>query len=350
MRWTYYSALEHFDRFRTLWDRINKIYGQSILLDSIFVSSLVRNFASEKTLLAICDASQQPAAALLTQRRTGFWETFQPSQAPIGLATFGRTDVEHLREQMLSLMRSLPGHALGISVLQQDPDFAPWDGLNGSLSAQKLDYIDTARLILPKSWEEYWGNRSKNLTHNLTRQRRRLAEKGSVLELRAEKDPAAVASAIEAYGHLEGSGWKSKEGTAVSAGNPQGLFYREIMEDFCARSEGIIFSLLLDGKIVASDLCLTRDRKVVILKTAYDESVEGLSLGLLLHEGIFKALCNETQTEIVEFYGRVRDWHKKWTTDVRTMYHINFYRYAWIPKANHFGKMMYEKRWLGWKN
>jgi hypothetical protein len=81
---------------------------------------------------------------------------------------------------------------------------------------------------------------------------------------------------------------------------------------------------------VASDLCLERDRTLFILKTAYDESVQGLSLGLLLHQEIFQRTFDEGRISIIEFYGQLRDWHTKWTSDVRTMYHINFFRMKWF--------------------
>jgi hypothetical protein len=89
----------------------------------------------------------------------------------------------------------------------------------------------------------------------------------------------------------------------------------------------------LNGKTVASDLCLQRDGTLVILKTAYDENVQGLSLGLLLHQEIFQSVFEEGKIRVIEFYGRLRDWHTKWTNEIRTMYHINFYRSAWARKA-----------------
>jgi hypothetical protein len=132
---------------------------------------------------------------------------------------------------------------------------------------------------------------------------------------------------------LESTGWKGEEGSAVASDNVQGRFYREMLEIFCNRGEAVIYRLRLNGKTVASDLCLERGGTLVILKTAYDENVQGLSLGLLLHQGIFQSVFEEGKIKVIEFYGRLRDWHTKWTNEIRTMYHINFYRSAWVPKA-----------------
>lgn len=338
MAWNFDSASDAFPRYRELWDEINRSQGNPILLDSMFVEPLIRQFGSEKTLLAIGNDGASPSLALFEQPKKGFWQTFQPSQAPLGLVVFGDPNRLDPAQKIRDLIRSLPGYALGISVLQQDPDFSCFTNLNGSIIREKLDYIDTPRLTLAQDWESYWAGRSKNLTHNLSRQRRRLKERGTAIELITDRAPDAVAEAIKEYGRLESSGWKGQEGSAVAGDNRQGIFYREMLDGFCRRGEAVIYRLLIDGTTVASDLCLERDGRMVILKTAYDESVQGLSLGLLLHEEIFRSLFREGRIKLVEFYGRVREWHTKWTDEVRTMYHINFYRHRWVAAARHLLK------------
>jgi hypothetical protein len=329
MGWRFHKALQSFPSFSKDWDRMNRERGNHILLDSRFVGPLVRHFGSEKTLLAVRESAENPGMALIQPGRAGFWQTFQPGQAPLGamvLAGGGDDPAEPIRE----LIHGLPGYALGFSVTQQDPDFTCFGNLNGSLPAETLDYIQTPRLTINGSYEEYWKQRSKNLTHNLSRQRRRLKEQGSVLELATERNTEAVAEAVREYGALESTGWKGQEGSAVATDNVQGRFYREMLEEFCSRGEAVIYRLRLNGKTVASDLCLERDATLVILKTAYDESIQGLSLGLLLHQEIFQSVFNEGKIRVIEFYGQVRDWHTKWTNETRTMYHVNFYRWTWV--------------------
>src|SRR5262249_1834765 len=124
-------------------------------------------------------------------------------------------------------------------------------------------------------------------------------------------------------------GWKAAGGTAVAPGNPQGAFYGEILTSFLSIHEGCVFELQLDGRVIASDLCLERDGKLFILKTAYDSGVEGLSPGLLLHQEIIEPCFATGRVRMVEFYGRVLDWHTKWTDEFRRMYHLNLYRAPW---------------------
>lgn len=328
MGWLFRRASESFDQYRDMWDELNRAQGNHLLLDSMFVGPLIRYFASERTLLGISNDPKNPGMALVERVRKGFWSTFQPSQAPLGLVLF--TNRNALERQISLLIRSLPSCGFAFSILHQDPDIISLESLNLSNKIETLEYIQTARLNIKEDFENYWKTRGKNLVHNLLRQHRRLAERGTLIELVEERVPARVATLMGEYGRLENLGWKHLVGTAVNADNQQGLFYREILENFCSRGEGVIYRLLMDGKTVASDLCLHRNGMMVILKTAYDETVKGFSLGLLIHYEIFKLLFSEKKIKIVEFYGQVRDWHTKWTKDIRTMYHVNFYRYGWL--------------------
>lgn len=332
MAWRFHKALEAFPSFTSGWDAINRQCGNHILLDSRFMAPLLRHFGTEKTLLAVRDHGDAPGMALIDRCKPGFWQTFQPGQAPLGAIVLERNLAEP-GQAMRELIRDLPGYALGFSVTQQDPDFTCFANLNGSIPFETLEYIQTPRLTITGSYEEYWKTRSKNLTHNLSRQRRRLKDQGAVLELLADRGADAVAGAIREYGALESAGWKGQAGTAVAPDNVQGRFYREMLEDFCSSGEAVIYRLRLNGRTVAADLCLERDATLFILKTAYDESMQGLSLGLLLHQEIFQQVFDEAKIRAIEFYGQLRDWHTKWTTEVRAMYHLNFYRTAWICGA-----------------
>ena len=328
MGWLFRRASESFEQYRDMWDELNRAQVNHPLLDSMFVGPLIRYFASERILLGISNDSKNPGIALVECMRKGFWSTFQPSQAPLGLLLFANKDA--LEGQISLLTRSLPSRCFAFSILQQDPDVVDLEDLNLSNKIEILDYIQIARLNIKENFENYWESRGKNLVHNLSRQHRRLAERGTHIELVEDRVPARVATLMQEYGRLESLGWKQLVGTAVNTDNQQGLFYQEILENFCSRGEGVIYRLLMDGKTVASDLCLHRNGMMIILKTAYDESVKGLSLGLLMHYEIFKLLFFEKKIKIVEFYGQVRDWHTKWTKDIRTMYHVNFYRYGWL--------------------
>lgn len=85
-----------------------------------------------------------------------------------------------------------------------------------------------------------------------------------------------------------------------------------------------------NDKIAAMDLCIEGNGSFIILKTTYDESIsDKTSPALLMRQETFKQLFNEGELKKIEFYGRVMEWHTRWSDELRTMYHINEYR--WTP-------------------
>ncbi len=328
MSWKFSSAAQSFDSLRTLWDECNRAGSNHILLDSGFVSPLVKHFANGKVLLASNSGSADLGAALVVSRGKGLWETFQPSQAPIGLFLLGAPDSNG--QAIHRLTRQLPGFALELGVMQQDPDYSSLPLAESRPGLERLDYIQTARITMAGDFEAYWKQRGSNLRHNLARRRRRLAEKNLVGELVARRAPGEVADAIREYGRLESAGWKAKDGTAVSLDNEQGRFYRDVFEYFSDHGEAVIYQFVVDQKVVASDLCLMRNGMMVVLKTAYDESFNEYSPALMMREDIMKQLFAENQVRVVEFYGRVMEWHTRWTDEARTLYHVNCLRHLWV--------------------
>jgi hypothetical protein len=338
MSWKFESATQSFNSLSALWDDFNRIRGSHILLDSGFVSPLLKHFANGEVLFGHNTDSIDPGAALLISRGKGQWETFQPSQAPIGLFLLGSPDLNG--EVLHRLIRKLPGYALELSVLQQDPDYSFLRLGESRPGLECLDYIQTPRITMSGTFEEYWKQRGSNLRHNLARRRRRMAEKQLTGQLVARRAPGEVADAIREYGRLESGGWKANDGTAVSAENTQGRFYRDVFEYFCARGEAVIYQFMAGDKVVASDLCLLRNGMMIVLKTAYDEAFNEFSPALMMREDIMKQLFAGNQVRVVEFYGRVMEWHTRWSDEIRTLYHVNCLRHPWVASlkklARHF--------------
>jgi Acetyltransferase (GNAT) domain len=336
MGWIFRNARDAFDEHRERWDEINKKSSNHVVLDSTFVSALVRHFASDQTLLGISNDRNRLGMLIVDKVRPGFWQTFQPSQGPMGLMLLENEDV--VEQQISELIRQLPGYSLGLAVTQQDPDFTAFKNLRNCRKIEIVDYITTPRITLSGTFEDYWRNRGRDLTRNVARRLRRATEEKIDFELVAVRDAGNVARCVQEYGMLEATGWKGKEGTAVTAENAQGLFYRDILEKFCERGEGVIYRLLMNGRVIASDLCVERNGMLVVLKVAYDETVKNVSPSFLLRRMVLENLFSTGNFWVVEFYGRVRDWHLKWTEEVRTMYHVNFYRDSWVPTVRHFIK------------
>jgi hypothetical protein len=341
MTWSFQPALDVFPQFRDRWDALNLAQNNHVLLDSGFVAALLRHFGSSDIVLGIKEDATNPAIALIMRKGLGAWETFQPFCAPLGLILYGAG--ESGRENLITLMRSLPGHALQLGVLQQDPDCCGISEVSGYDWIEKLDYIQTARISLEGTFEEYWARREGRLRKNNDRLRRRMAEKNLHLTFTVIRDPACVEDAIRELGRLESKGWKAKEGTAVSMDNAQGRFYRAVLEDFCARGEGVIYQLRIDSQVVATDICLERGETMILLKTAYDEDWSVYSPAFLLREDAVREIYSDDRVRNYEFYGPLMEYQLRWTQNVRTLYHLTCFRHQWVRSARKFAKEMQTK-------
>ncbi len=331
MKWTLIPA-SAFATQAAAWSELHMRCHASPMLASEFVAPLITQFGTAKVLLAICEhQGRHVAMALIEPRGRGAWASFQPAQAPIGL-WLQESGIE-LTALLASLTRSLPGTALVFGLTQCDPDLLPRPA--DSSQVRSMDYIDTAKITLAGSFDDYWNARGKNLRSNLKKQRAKLDKDGVVLRLQVSRTAHDVADAVADYGRLESAGWKAGGGTAVGADNDQGRFYRAMLEGFCRRGAGSIYRYYFNQQLVAVDLCIEDARQIIVLKTTYDESVPNkLSPTLLMREEACRALFDEGRFARLEFYGKVMEWHTRWTEEVRTMYHVNYYRWPALGRLH----------------
>lgn len=306
----------------------------SPLLAFDFVSALLAVFGTGKEVLAWHeDGSGTDVMAILAPARTGIWHTFQPSQAPVGL--WLQRGTAPPGTLLRDLLRKLPGPGLVAALTQCDPMLMarPAD----SATLRTLDYIKTARITIACAggFDAYWESRGKNLRNNLKKQRNRLRQDGIDTHLEICRAPHQMAQAVADYGQLEGSGWKAVDGTAVGAENDQGRFYRSMLEGLAARGAARVYRYRIGGQLAAMDLCVEGGGCIVVLKTAYDQSLaHQLSPALLMREEACRGLFEEGRFERIEFYGRVMEWHLRWTDEVRTMYHLNGYRWPGLARLH----------------
>jgi len=326
MHWRTYSVAE-FSRHVPAWDRLNGKMQDLPFLHSDFLLPAIAEFGNGDERLAIAEEQGAPVAMGLFRRvRQGMWETFQPSQLPLG--AFVSLRGLPLDEALRDLGRSLPGLVLGVALTQQDPALTARPSATQTLGT--LDYVDTACVRIAGTFDEYWAGRGKNLRQNIKKQLAKLSQDGAETSLDVIERPERVGEAIAQYGSLETAGWKARRGTAISPDNAQGQFYRAVFEKFCSKGSGRIYRYSLNGRVVAMDMCLIGGGALVILKTTYDESMKSISPAVLMRHCYMPAVFAEERINRIEFYGKVMEWHLRWTNDVRTLFHVNRYRWHWI--------------------
>lgn len=317
------SSLQE-DHLRSEWDRLNATRGDLPFLaaDAVISALNILGEGSEKLLVGYSDEAVVAMFLLVPQGKFQ-WRTFQPSQVPLGLWV-AEPDLS-LPSIARSLMRGPLGLCLGLSITQIDPRIAPPS--EDKADTQHTSYIDTGWIDIEGTFEDYWNARGKNLRLNMRKQRAKLHADGVELTMQVVRDHADMAGAVARYGTLESAGWKAQQGTAIHPDNAQGHYYRELLEHASLRGEALVYQYLFNDQIVAMNICLARKGMLVVLKTTYDESIQSYSPAFLLREAELQKLHEEGNIRHLEYFGRLMDWHTKWTDQKRTLYHLTAYRW-----------------------
>lgn len=327
-RWRNYPV-SNFESLVPVWDALQSVVAPVPVLHSDFIRVGLRHFGSGRERLAVCGNANDPVAMGIFDRvGTGSWQTFQPSQFPLG--PFLMRDGVGVETLLPGLTRCLPGFPLVTSLTQVDTLLVRPPREIGS--SQSIPYIETAWVDVVGTFDEYWSARGKNLRHNVKRQTAKFVESGTSTVLQVIERPEHVARAIAEYAQLEGAGWKAGEGTAVQPGTPQGDFYKTLLEAFCASGHGRVYAYCIDDRIAAVDLCIEQGDVLVVLKTAYDESLKSISPATLMRHEYFRQIFEEGRIRRIEFYGRVMEWHTRWTDKRRPLVHVNHYRWPWLAR------------------
>lgn len=323
------SALTSTPTLLSEWDRLNADRINVPFLASAVVSLALKIFGlgTERLLIARADGA---LVAMLIVVPSGMfqWRTFQPSQLPLGVWV-SRKFIP-VRDISRSLMRGPLGFCLGFSMTQIDPLME--SRASDQYDTKNRDYIETGWIDIVGTFDDYWNERGKNLRQNMRKQRNKLTTDGINIHMRVLTSPEDMAGAVSRYGILESSGWKASMGTAIHPENPQGQFYIQLLEKAAEQGEAIVYEYFFNDQTVAINLCLQRLETLVILKTTYDESIKNFSPAFLLSQDVVEQSFKIGTIKRLEYYGRMMEWHTRWTENKRMLYQLTCYRWAWLKK------------------
>ncbi|CAD5375227.1 Acetyltransf_6 domain-containing protein [Rubrivivax sp. A210] len=313
------------------WDRLNALGLNQPFMSAQAVANALEIFGigREQLLVGSVGGSSVAMFVLVPQGRLR-WQTFQPSQMPLGAWVSGgqQPGIDQLAGDLLR--SGALGLCLALSVTQIDPLQSPRQ--EDGPASRHSDYIDTAWLEVEGDFDTYWNARGKNLRQNLRKQRNKLASDGTATEMRLFRDEKDMGPALQRYGGLESQGWKAQQGTAIHPDNEQGRFYGRLLAEAARRNEALFTEYLFGEQTVAMNFGLVRDGTWVVLKTTYDESIpKSLSPASLLREDELKfVFAPDSGLRRIEYYGRMMDWHTKLTDSHRRLYHLTTYRWPWL--------------------
>jgi CelD/BcsL family acetyltransferase involved in cellulose biosynthesis len=312
------------------WNTLNACRGDLPILTAEAVVAALQTFGTGTERLLVGTANGATVAMFVLEPQAKFrWQTFQPSQLPLG--TWVAASDYALTDIVYSLQRGPLGLCLVLSITQVDPLYAPRP--DDAANTSSADYIETGWIDVVGNFEDYWNARGKNLRQNMRKQRNKLGTEGVALAMDTWTAVEDMAPAIARYGALESQGWKAAKGTAIHLDNEQGKFYRKLFETAAQRGEAVIYEYRFGDKTVAVNLCVRRASTLVILKTTYDESIQAYSPAFMLSQDAMENLYAAGKTARVEYYGRLMEWHTKWTDQKRTLYHLTAYRWPLVKQV-----------------
>lgn len=169
-------------------------------------------------------------------------------------------------------------------------------------------YVD-----LNQGWDAYHGSLRSHLLRNLRRGKKQLEK---IAPLRVEIVDGTRPfdeERLEKAFHVEASGWKGKNGSAIQS-HPHTLeFYRRVAK-WAADESTLRLYLLRCGDLVLT-MCFTLQQhgSCYMLKGGYDEEFKRFSPGQLLTEAILED-CAQQGVKRVEIFGEAETYKMHWAT------------------------------------
>lgn len=154
---------------------------------------------------------------------------------------------------------------------------------------------------------------AKNLGSTLRRRRRKL-EREHEVELRLDDGGDDLDAALAEGFAIEGSGWKTRNGTAILSHANTRAFYTAVAHAHRARGELVLGTLTVDGRAIAWHFTLRRAGRLYMLKTGYlEESAKGAP-GLMLHLLTIERCFTDPGIDAYELLGHTERWKREFAT------------------------------------
>lgn len=210
------------------------------------------------------------------------------SFGPLGTPLLDREDAA---ETLDNLLDALGQRSLGLPSVMMLPDLR-LDGaftrllravaMSRNLAVAEVGRTTRAMLESRRDAPAYLARSlSRKALHEMQRQQRRLAERGSLVYAVA-RQPEEIARRLEEFIVLESGGWKGKQRTAIASDRYRAAFAREAVMNLAEADAVRIHTLDLDGRAVAAMIVFVISGEAFTWKTAYDESYSAYSPGKLL--------------------------------------------------------------------
>jgi len=183
-------------------------------------------------------------------------------------------------------------------------------------------------IALGPEWEEPENRFSSRRRSDFRRAERRAGEFGEVSYETLAPSPTAFDALFDEAVAVEAKSWKRAAGTAIACDPAKEAFFRAYLRSACARGQGRIAFMRIDGKVMAMQLAVEWAGRYWLFKIGYDEAYARCSPGTLLMLHALRVAAREGLTGF-ELMGESEAWIADlWTRDARQCVRVRTYPFT----------------------
>jgi len=214
-------------------------------------------------------------------------------------------------------------------------------GEHGLEVSSRSHYVDTSA-----SWDDYLRGMAKSMRQNISRRIRNAFDELDcdfrIVETRDELEPA-----MEALVRLHQARWESKGEPGSFALPGVEEFLKEAMRVSLTEGRLRLWTLAVNGEIVAARLGFYDNEKVYGFQGGFDPAFNSYSLGTVLIGLCIKACCDDEAIHEYDFLGGEESYKRLWTRKRRESVCLTMLRptvrswaYTRVEQAKRMGKSL----------
>jgi CelD/BcsL family acetyltransferase involved in cellulose biosynthesis len=154
---------------------------------------------------------------------------------------------------------------------------------------------------------------SRNLRGQIRQSENRLHQQGSVV-VHAAAGVADTSAAFQRFVALEASGYKAATDALANAAGNRELLERTL-RGHAQTGTAHTLELFVNGELVASQFGVVCDRRLYLIKVAFNETFSDASPGTFLMAQLLERLADEGRIDLLDCCVRQR-WHARWHPEV----------------------------------
>ena len=180
-----------------------------------------------------------------------------------------------------------------------------------------------AIIDLARPWPELRAALSRGLRKNTERAERKLSEMGR-LAFAPVEDAAGLEPLLDECFELETRGWKGESGSPIKSSPHTLRFYTELARAAAREGRFALYTLRLDGRLLAFEYCLRGQGQIALLKISYDPALARHSPGHVLRLMILR---REAERGEIASYDMGADsaWKRHWASRVEPVVRLHVY-------------------------